>query len=100
MISLNNKIICEPYTGGRGIKSKITSGVSIIQQKTGIIGLKVLQDAKINDTLTITKGSTIYIKEEILYTYADLYSKVLDCKDIKEPFVLAEFSHLVFVDLK
>lgn len=100
MKSINLLIACEPYKGGRGLKSKISSGVSIVQQKTEIIPLKVVVDAEIEKGRIIKAGSLLYIKEEILYTYKDQYTQPLDCKDIKEPFVLANYSHVAFVKEK
>jgi len=97
MKSVNLMIACEPYKGGRGLKSKISGGVAVVQQKTGVVPLKVLADAEIDKDLTIKAGSTIYIKEEILYTYKDQYSQVLECSEIKEPFVLANYSHVAFI---
>jgi len=97
MKSINLMIACEPYKGARGLKSKISSGVAVVQQKTGVVGLKVLTDAFIDKDTTIKAGSVIYIKEEILYTYKDQYSKPLECDVIKGEFVLANYSHVVFV---
>ena len=97
MKSVNHLIITEPYTGARGVKSKITSGVAVVQQKTGVVGLKVLQDAEISDKIKIKAGSTVYIKEEVLYTYKDQYSKALDSDAIKGPFILASYAHVAFI---
>lgn len=95
--SINNIIICKPYKGARGLKSKIHSGVAVVQQKTEVIGLEVLKDARINENLTIKAGDIVYIKEELLYTHKDTYSLELSCKDIGEPFVLANYAHVAFV---
>lgn len=98
--SFNNQIACEPYQGSRGLKSKISAGVAVVQQKTEVIGLKVLADAQINDSISIKKGDKIYIKEETLYNHKEMYSRPLKLESIKEPFVLANFSHVVFVEGK
>jgi hypothetical protein len=97
--SYNHQIITEPYTGATGIKSKITSGVSVVQQKSGVIGLKVLQDAVIDDKLTIKKGSTVFIKEEILHVNKN-YSHPLECSKLNFSFVLMNFAHVAFVEGK
>lgn len=94
--SYNQQVICEPYLGARGIKSKISSGVAIVQQKTSVIGLKVLRDAVIDDSITIKKGDTLFIKEEILHTYKE-FSQPLECSDISAPFILVNFGHVSFV---
>ena len=94
--SVNNLIVCEPYRGNRGIKSKVHSGVATIQQKTEVVGLKVLKRACISSEIYVEAGSTIYIKEEVLYNIKE-YSVELSCKDISDPFVLVNFQHVVFI---
>lgn len=98
MKSINNMLICEPYQGTKGVKAKINNGVSIIQQKIGVLGLKVLMDAVISKDITVKAGSTVYIKEEVLYTYTDQYQKALDCKAVGQPFVLANYGHVLFIE--
>lgn len=100
MKSVNHLIACEPYKGARGIRSKISSGVAVVQQKTGVVGLRVVADAKIDKDTIVKAGSIVYIKEEILYTYKDMYASVLECSDIKEPFILANYSHVAFIKEK
>jgi len=97
--SYNKQVICEPYKGSTGIKSKVSSGVAVVQQKVGVIGLKVLANAVISDTLILKRGDTVYVKEEILHTHKQ-YSQHLECKDIKEPFALINFAHVAFVKEK
>ena len=97
--SYNKQIICEQYQGSKGIKAKISSGVAVIQQKVGVIGLKVLQDAVIDSDTILKKGDTVYIKEEILHINTP-YSQNLECSDIKEPFALINFAHVAFVKVK
>ena len=87
--SYNQQIICEPYTGKTGIKAKISSGVAVVQQKTGVIGLKVLADAEIKNG-KVMKGDTVYIKESILHVNKT-YSLLLECEDIGKPFCLINF---------
>jgi len=97
MKSVNHMLVTKPYEGSRGVKSKIQSGVSVIQQKTGVLGLEVLIDAEISKDVTVKAGSIVYIKEEVLYTYKDMYSQTLDCTEIGESFILANYSHVLFV---
>lgn len=94
MKSLNNLIVCEPYKGAKGIRSSIRSGVAVVKQKTGVIGLKVLADAYISKDITLKAGSTIYVLESILFQFSDQYSKPLDSDFIEEPFVLVNYGHV------
>jgi len=95
--SANQMIICEPYKGNTGLKAKITSGVAVVQQKTEVVGLKVLQDTEIKDGLIIKKNSIIYIKEEVLLTHSKIYATPLSCVEFSVPFVLAHYSHIAFI---
>lgn len=94
--SFNRKIVCEPYKAKAGLKSKINRGVAVVQQKTEVIGLKVLIDAKVDNELQLKTGDIIYVKEETLHTVKS-YQNALECPDIKEPFVIVDFGHVDFV---
>lgn len=93
--SYNQQVICEPYTGKTGIKAKISSGVAVIQQKAGVIGLKVLADAVLKNG-EVKKGDTVYIKESILHVNK-LYSQSLECDDVGKAFCLISFGDVSFV---
>lgn len=95
--SVNQLLVCEPYKGTKGLKSKVSSGMAVVQQKTEMIGLKVLRDAQISESRTIKKGSVVFIKEEVLYTYREQYGTPLNCSEISEPFVLVNYGHVAFV---
>lgn len=97
MRSTNQLLVCEPYIGSTGLKSKISSGVAIIQQKTTLIGLKVMMDFKISKHESLKKGDTVYIKEEIMMQFKDQYSRKLDCKDVDGEFILVNFAHVAFI---
>ena len=97
-MSLNNKIICEPYTGGKGIKAEVKSGFASVKRGQ-LVGLKVLVDATVivgTEALNIEKGSTIYITEEHL-KINEKYNHPMENEAVGVPFVVAEFSHVVMV---
>jgi hypothetical protein len=95
--SYNQVIICEPYSGSKGLRTKISSGLASVEQKTGVIGLKVLKDAIIDENLKIAAGSVVFIKEEILSTHP-FYTTKHSCKGFKGEFVLANFAHVQFIE--
>lgn len=67
--TLHGHIMVEPWKGDRKIKSKISNGFASVLQKTNIVKLKVLVDAKVNyanSTLDIAEGSFILVSEELL----------------------------------
>lgn len=94
--SVNHMVVCEPYKGSKGLKSKISGGVSIIQQKTSVIGLRVLADAYISEQLTLKAGSIAYLREDILCQFQD-YSTPFNSDATEEPFVLVNYSHIAFI---
>lgn len=95
MISFNRKIVCEPYVSKGAIQSEVKQGMSFIKQKSAVIGMKVLMDARIDDSIEIKAGSLVYILEETLHNQA-AYQKPLSSTGVKEPFVLIDFGHVVF----
>jgi len=99
MMSLNNKIICEPYTGGKGVKAEVKSGFASVK-RSQLVGLKVLVDANVlvgTEVLNILKGSTIYITEEHLKIH-EKYNHPMENAAVGQPFVVAEFAHVVMVE--
>lgn len=100
MRSVNHMLVCEPYKGSKGLKSKISSGVAIVQQKTAVVGLKVLMDSQISKDEVVKAGDTVYIKEEILIQFKDQYSRTLECEEVSGEFVLVNYSHVAFIKEK
>lgn len=96
MKSFNRKILCEPYVSKGAATSEIKKGMAFVKQKSAVVGLKVLMDAQIDDKITIKKGDSIYILEEVLHNQTS-YQKPLTSDALKEPFVLIDFGHVVFV---
>lgn len=97
--SVNNKLILEPYTGSREIKQQVVSGFSHTKQKTSIVGLKLLEDAKVvigKETLELSKGSVVYFQEELLSTNPS-YSAVREMDNVKEKFVIGNFHEAVYI---
>ena len=99
MKTLNNKVILEPYKGVRKLESQVKNGFATTKQKTNLVGLKVIVDGTVSQgqgVIEIKKGQTVYYPEEILYNQKwskDIYT----CKDIGEPFILAEAAYIVLI---
>jgi hypothetical protein len=70
--------------------------MAFVKQKTKVIGLKVVVDAQVDNELVIKRGSVVYIPEEVLYNQTS-YQKPLTAERIKEPFVVIDFGHVIFV---
>lgn len=97
MISFN-KLICSPYTGGKGVNSIVTKGFASVKRKE-LVGLKVLVDAKIllgTNIVEIKKGQTVYISEENL-TINNNYTHAMESEAIEGSFVIAEPNHVVLI---
>lgn len=114
MISYNNKLILTPYTGKTGIRSTgEKTGFASVQQKTNLIGLKLLADAKLEltsglehlsidgvsqtiDKNLLKKGQIVYFREEDLH--ASSWSTTVFSSDaLKGGFVLGPATQMVMV---
>lgn len=101
MLSVNNKIFCEPYTGGKSLKSEVKSGFATVQQKNNLVGLKVIADATITvgaRTLEIPKGSVVFFNEETLYVHQQYHAPIKN-NVFEEPCVIADFNHVIGVKI-
>lgn len=97
MITVNNKILCEAYGGGKGLKAEVKSGFATVQQKNSLVGLKTLALALVrngDEILEIPAGSTLYFSEEIIYLHQQ-YHTALKNDLFEKPAVLADFSHVI-----
>jgi hypothetical protein len=93
--SLNNRLIVESYKK-EGLKSSVNNGFAMIAQKVSLKGLKVLMDSNLPDGTSIQKGSTAYIKEEILHTQ-QWAQKALEADTLPVPFLIVDMSFVEFV---
>lgn len=99
LISINNKVVVEPYKGSNKPVGKVSSGFATVKQKDTLIGLKVLADftMKTNSSeILIVKGQTVYFSEEVLATH-DWAKKTYECDAIEGRFSLAEAAYMVLV---
>lgn len=97
-ISFNNNLILETYKGKRELKANVTNGFAMVAQKVSLHPLKVLVDAKLADGTLVKKGSTAFIKEELLFGQA-WAKKEFDCPILSESFIIAQLSMVDFIDL-
>lgn len=95
MISVNNKILLQPYEGSNKIEANVSSGFATIKQKSSLIGLKLLVDAEIDGKL-IKKNSTVLIEEVVLST-SPWAKKTYECSEIKERFIIADKAFVIAV---
>ena len=98
-VSLNNRFIVEPYKGERALKSKNEGGFALVQQKTSVVGLKLLVDVTFNNannSCFFAKGSTIYVKEELLFTQ-QWGAKAYESDAIEGRFLIIDGAHVEFV---
>lgn len=109
-VSLNNRLILEPYTSDRTVKSTVGGGFALIQQKVSLKGLKVLMDANFErlgtfsmDGITtpkmITRGSIAYIREELLFTQ-EWAKRLFECEGVEGKFMIVDIAHVDFIDYK
>lgn len=92
--SYNNIVICEPYKGARKVQSKVTSGFASVEQKSKIVGLKVLVDSVISEKLTIKAGDVVYLAEERLFIDG---RKPMNADAVSEEFITIGFNEIILV---
>jgi hypothetical protein len=95
--SLNNRLVLEVYVK-EGLKAKVSGGIATPGQRDGVKGLRVLMDAYLADGRHIPKGSTAYIREEVLHTHP-WASKPLSSEFLPVKFLLVESSYIEFFDI-
>jgi hypothetical protein len=100
MISVNNKLVLEPYKGSKKIEAKVNSGFSTIKQKTTLVGLTLLADGKISigkEQMDVKKGQKVYFLEETLHA-SEWSTKAYNLDGSTEMFVLGESHQAVAVE--
>jgi len=100
MTTLNGKLFCEPYTGGKALQSEVKSGFATVKQKANIVGLKLKADAIISlgpKTIVLKKGKIVFFNEETLFNYKNYHTPITH-SSIEGEFVIADFAHIVSID--
>jgi len=100
MISVNNKLMLEPYAGSKKIEGVVKSGFATIKQKSTLVGLTLLADGKVSigkDTLDIKKGQKVFFLEEVLHAN-EWSTKVYNLAGQEQPFILGESHQAVAVE--
>src|ERR1700722_9203554 len=92
--SVNNRLILEAYVK-EGLKPRIQGGIATPGQRDGMKGLRVLMGTTLSDGRQIPKGSTAYIREEILHNHP-WASKPLSCETIPGKFIVVELSYIEY----
>lgn len=100
MMSVNNKLMLEPYTGVnkiQGVGEK--TGFVTVKQKSTLVGLKLMADGKVpigKDMIEVKKGQTAYFTEEMLHA-SDWSKKVFTIEGKDDKFILGESLHVVAI---
>lgn len=94
------QLVLEPYKGRGKIEAQVSSGFATVKQKTNLVGLRLLEDANViygTERYTVPKGSKVYFTEETLHS-SPWAKKVFTSDFMKEQFILAEPSAVVFIN--
>ena len=99
-MTVNNKLMLEPYKGSKKIEGVVKSGFATIKQKSTLVGLKIMADARIplgrEQFIEVKKGQIAYYPEEILHA-SDWSTKLYNLNGSEEQFVLGEALHVVAI---
>jgi len=99
IVSYGKNIICKPYQGKKELKSEIRGGVAMITQKSQIVGLKVLKDAKIDGGVVIKAGDTVYLKEDVVYSNKTYHENMsFTTENIEGSYVVVDYNSVLFVE--
>lgn len=93
--SLNDRLVVEVYKK-EGLRVNIQNGFARPDQKSAVKGLKILLDVLLADGTYVKRGSTAYIREEVLHNQA-WAQKHLESDTIKGPFMIVERSFVEFI---
>ncbi len=93
--SMNNRLVVKAYKK-EALRANIQNGFARPDQKVTVKGLEVLMDAKLVDGTFVPKGSTAYIREELLHT-AQWAQKILESDTLGQPFLIVDLANVEFV---
>lgn len=88
-ISVGTRLILEAYKK-EGLKSTVSNGFAMVQQKVALVGLEVKVDAMLpigNTTQLVPAGSKAFIREEYLHTNPAA-AKVYDHEELGRVIIL------------
>jgi hypothetical protein len=88
-------LVLEQYVR-ESLKKEVVNGIATPGQRDSVKGLKVLMDATLPDGRKIPKGSTAYIREELLHNHS-WATKAYSCDTLSVKFLLVEREHIEFV---
>lgn len=95
-ISYSNKLICETYKADRDLRKVVSNGFATVEQKSKIVGLTVLIDAKLLNGDIIRAGSKVFVKEATLRTSPAL-KESYECETMDQRFVVVDLALVEFI---
>jgi hypothetical protein len=110
LLSINNRFIVAPYVSNRTLTaSGPTGSFSMVSQKVNLVGLTLLADVRQigqrsiavegisqSGSEIIPKGSTVYVKEALLYTQ-QWAKELYECDSIEGKFMIIDQQFIEFV---
>jgi hypothetical protein len=93
--SLNNRLIVQAYKK-EALRATERNGFAFVDQKLALKGLTVLVDAKLSDNTFVGKGSTAYVKEEVLHTQ-QWAQKTMECDAIEGKFLIVDLQYVELI---
>ena len=94
------KLIVETYKSERALRTEVKNGFATISQKIKVVGLKLLADSQYsigNCFVSLTKGATVYVREELLYTQP-WAKQQLESDKVEGQFMVLDPMYVEFVD--
>jgi hypothetical protein len=95
-ISYNNKLICETYKADRDLRKVVNNGFAVVEQKSKVVGLTVLMNAKLANGDIVLAGSKAYVKEKLLRD-SQMFKETFEADTINERFLVVDLNHVDFI---
>lgn len=95
--TFNDKLIVEAYKTNGSLRPDIRGGIARPEQKTAVVGLKLLVQADLKDGVSLLPGTTVFFKEEDLHTQA-WAKKLYNTEGIEGQFMIVNLAQTEFVD--
>ena len=91
----NGYLMLKPYEGSKKIEAEVKNAFATIKQRTSLVGLELLADAKSTNG-NYKKGQIVFFLEEELFNKK--WSKeIFTCEGVEGKFVLGLVSDIVLV---
>ncbi len=96
--SYNDKLVLTPYQLGQGMTSKVVGGLARPEQKSSIVSLTLLLEARLNSGEYIPAQSKVFFDEEFLSVSQEA-KKIKTSSLVEGSFILMNLRDVVAIEV-